>query len=86
MALRPQGVTLGELDLAPTNHLTTLITNLRDQRGWDIRGFPMRPDDPRFPPAKRSGRYPQVYKVVGKMKWDGTYRSFIDPNSAKKKV
>lgn len=68
------GYTVEEMSHAcrcPIRTVTKTIDRLRDDCGWDIRRFP------------RSGRTlndrrVSVFKVVGKMKWDGSYRSFIE--------
>lgn len=43
------------------------VNNLRDQKGWDVRSF------------KRHGVRSVTYRCVGKMRWDGSYRSFVKP-------
>lgn len=59
-----------QYSLGPTE-LFSIVSRLRNDCGYDIRAFP----------PKRKGSHgspPSIYKCVGKMKWDGSYRSFID--------
>jgi hypothetical protein len=81
MLLRPEGATVDELVEAGIGRrqVARYIIVLTDEKGWDIRGFP-RPELRREGVAKRKHLY--VYKVVGKMRWNGTYRSFVnaEPN------
>lgn len=52
--------------------MSRIVMRLRDECGYDIRHFP----NPT--PNGKCGRTPGLYKVIGKMKWDGSYRSFIN--------
>jgi hypothetical protein len=70
MALRPQGVTKPEFMENSRHVFQTYIGVLIDQRGYDIKSFPC-------PPSRRAGgQRTLIYKMVGKMRWSGTYRSF----------
>ncbi len=82
MALRPQGVTSWETSqfMTPSvfhGHLTAL----REEKGYDIRAFPI-PRERRT--AERVGtngvtcrKPPVIYRLVGKRRWNGTYRDFV---------
>lgn len=87
MALRPQGFTAWEvyetLGYNRGGSLGAAITGLIDQKGYDIRGFHLRRDqytEERFGPKVAPGRKtrdPLVYRLVGKHRWNGSYRSFV---------
>lgn len=74
MLLRPQGATrleiINRLGVSE-NAIAGMIVVLNDQKGWDIRSFP------RKELHTGRGRMPVVYKVVGKVRWNGGYRSFL---------
>jgi hypothetical protein len=84
MLLAPEGATIGELLEAGISRSATrtAIITLCDQKGWDIRSFPC-PIDRRLYYGGNGKTL--VYKVVGKMRWDGSYRpigkaEIIEPN------
>jgi hypothetical protein len=72
MMLRPEGATTFELiEVGLRNALIHHYTEvLRNEKGWDVRLFPC----PRY---RRRSPKGYVYKIVGKMRWDGSYRSLI---------
>lgn len=76
LLLRPQGATYKELEEVTGYGFGTVnneIGTLKDQKGWDIRAFPLKK-------GFRKGRKGRlVYKVVGKLKWNGGYRTLVDP-------
>lgn len=84
MLMRPQGVTSWEAREAFVTERRSfgcLVEQLRDQKGYDIRSFPI-PEGERTiervgPSAVSSKCPPRVWRLVGKMRWNGTYRSFI---------
>lgn len=69
LMLKPEGFARNDIEDEPHN-LTTLIATLRDDKGYDIRKFPKRKSD--------KGRAKSVYRCIGKMRWDGSYRSFTE--------
>lgn len=75
MMLRPQGAASYEIDrlFGKGFCAAAIVRTLRDDKGWDVRTFSM----PRSDSPHQYGRLPVVHKVVGKMKWDGSYRSFV---------
>lgn len=82
LLIRPQGATSKDICrlYAPKDQSTTLVEYFRNEKGWDIRTSPLAPEDPRqqdFSAKKR--RPPVVHRIVGRMRWDGSYRSFVDP-------
>lgn len=92
LMLRPQGATNPEVcevygtdykrGAGGANQVYNVIEALREQKGYDVRTFPLPPHDPRqagFSDPSTVGRRPVVHRVVGKMRWDGSYRSFVDP-------
>ena len=66
LALRPCGVCVDDLpDLIPRRHLAIYANGpLRDEYGFDI--LPM-------------GRAPTRYRIIGRWRYDGSYRSFLTP-------
>jgi hypothetical protein len=92
--LRPEGLTPYEAYregwVRSQSALTSLVEMLRDQKGWDVRVFPLAKDDPRRSivhgrgrgvgglTSERPGSW-TVLRCVGRMRWDGSYRSFVDP-------
>jgi hypothetical protein len=86
LALRPQGVTAWEARQAGVTTKQSfgcLLDQFLDQKGYDVRSFPL-PNDQRTlervgPSAVKSKKPPRVWRLVGKLRWNGTYRSFIRP-------
>ena len=73
MLFREQGATAPEIEETvgvKTNALGGNLSHFRNDCGVDIRAFPI------TPPTTGN---PVVYKVIGIMKWSGSYRSFVDP-------
>jgi hypothetical protein len=81
MLMRPEGVTAFEAFEAGINSITTYIVVLRDQKGWDIRSFPCPVERREMIHGTRHTKPPVVYKVVGRMRWDGGYRTLVDPKN-----
>jgi hypothetical protein len=82
MLMRPEGATTFEmLEAGIPSGGGSYMGVLRDQKGWDIRAFPC-PEERREPVKGARGRRPPVvYKVVGRMRWDGGYRTLVDPKT-----
>ena len=77
LLVRPRGATVAEIEdkigKLRSGGLQTYMRRFSDEMGWDIRSFP----DPLTDHPGR-GAKPVVYRVIGKMKWDCTYRSFVN--------
>lgn len=73
LALRPCGVlsTDARALFASKDVLGRTLATLYDECGYDIRSFPSRVA------TEGRGRPPVIYRLVGKLRWDGSYRSFI---------
>jgi len=83
LMLRPGGATYSELFevYSPKNnkdHISNLVSCFVNEKGWDIRTFVLPETDPRFV-KKKAGRPRVIHRIVGKMRWDGSYRSFVNP-------
>lgn len=72
-ALRPHGCTTPESGYLP-HVLGSTIAQLRDTRGYDIRAFPI-PCNHNYRAGETGPRV--AYRLVGKWRWNGTYRSFL---------
>lgn len=76
LALRPQGVTAAEAAVifGTAKLPTQCIRALRDEKGWDVRAFNRKCLGQDISEGDHSY---VIYRCVGKMKWDGSYRSFV---------
>lgn len=73
MLLRREGATVHELRTATDMSSVVIhgvLSRLNFDCGFDIRGFTAR--------QHTTGRPPKRYKIVGRAKWHGGYRSFIE--------
>lgn len=65
--LRSTGATAEEMnDLFDARNLAKCLRRLRDMSGYDIRSFPV-----------TAGKSRVAYRLVGKIRWNGGYRSFL---------
>jgi hypothetical protein len=81
MLMRPEGATIFELveaGLSPRS-AARVLTVFRDEKGWDVRSFPCRDESRLWPDVHRT-KPSNVHKIVGRLRWDGSYRSLVDPN------
>lgn len=82
LALRPQGVTIAEAKEifgSTQGAITGMISDLCDMKGYDIKMIPMRDrsrTDKRDDATGWCG-YASAYRLVGKDRPGGGYRSFI---------
>jgi hypothetical protein len=58
-------------------YLSSMIERFVDQLGWDVRGVPI--PNPHYGVTRSQPRHVLSYRIVGRCRWDGTYRSLIDP-------
>ena len=83
-ALSANGVTVHEalsMGLVKSaRQFSMMVVALADQKGYDIRLFPCDPS--RCAKTWRNGGRKNAYRLVGKMRWDGSYRSFVNPETA----
>lgn len=81
MAMRPQGVTVWEAEQSgacPPHLFSNRLIQLLNEKGYDIRSFPMERTVERVGPKQmRSKKPPRVWRLVGKIRWDGTYRDLV---------
>jgi hypothetical protein len=84
MALRSQGVTSWEAvqaGLIRERGLSAFLTMLRDMKGYDVKAFRLAPEQRTLARVGAIGvrgkNPPLVYRLVGRMKWDGSYRTFL---------
>lgn len=72
MMLRPQGILASEIyEIYEIGSYTNIINSLINEKGYDIRIMPSNVKS-----ALQTNRTLMTYKCVGKMRWDGSYRSF----------
>jgi len=68
LLLRREGATNLEV-----GSLAALAERLRYDCGFDIAAFPE-------PSTGKTGRPACRYKIIGRYRWDGSYRSFVSTN------
>lgn len=79
LAMRPEGVTEKESREAgaPANRLASLFgTYLPNEKGYDLRHF--RCEKHRACTGYRNNTNAWAWRLVGKYRWNGTYRSFLN--------
>jgi len=67
LMLRREGLLSDQFPSVPS-----LAERLRDDCGFDIAIFPA--------PTGKPGRPRSCYKIIGRYRWDGSYRSFVSTN------
>lgn len=76
LALRPQGLSVAEAIqrklIHDPNQLLTLLMRLECDSGFDIR---------RFGHRRTKDMTALIYRVVGRHRWNGTYRPFMSVSS-----
>jgi hypothetical protein len=77
LMLRREGATTYEIADVTNMSLSaagSVVQQLIDQRGFDIAVFPE-------PLTGRRGRRACRYKIIGRYRWDGSYRSFVSTDA-----
>lgn len=84
LMLRPQGVTMGEAAAElGVGHLSGQLAILTDFGGWDVRRFPVANPSPT---SLRSHVLVSAYRIVGRDRWGGGYRSLLGGLDASSRV